>query len=136
MDKSGKVWENYFDSVQERPIEETWRSKPDIVDPAPLLNNMPQQTYSGIVDWLFDRVLCKPQEKNSYLYDSILDNLMYGFRTNPIIGSFLNENDSVISSAKKLEQEPYTLERAYGELREMRMKINAWEKKRAEVMGL
>lgn len=135
-DKSGKVWENYFDSVQERPIEETWRSKPDIVDPAPLLNNMPQQTYSGIVDWLFDRVLCKPQEKNSYLYDSILDNLMYGFRTNPIIGSFLNENDSVISSAKKLEQEPYTLERAYGELREMRMKINAWEKKRAEVMGL
>jgi len=130
------MWEDYFDSVELRPIEETWRSRPDIFEPEPLLKEMPQQTYSGILDWLFDRVLGKPQEKKSYLYDSMMDSLMYGFRTNPIIGSFLNEDDSVISNTKKLEQEPYTLERAYSELREMRMKINAWERKRAEVMGL
>lgn len=135
-EQSGKVWEHCFDSMPVKPIEETWRCKPKIIEPQPLPTDIPKQTYSDITNWLFDSVLCKPQDKNSYAYDAVLSGLMYGYRTNPIIGSFFNEDDSIISSAKKIEQEPYTIERAYKELQEQRLKINAWEKKRAEAMGI
>jgi hypothetical protein len=61
---------------------------------------------------------------------------MYGFTTSPIIGSYFNESDSIVSMSKKIEQTEYTAEHAYQELRQKRRNINSWERKRAEVLGI
>lgn len=135
-DKSGKMWEDYFDSVEILPIEQTWRSPLDIKEPEELSNHVLNQSYRGIVEWLFNHVLCDATKQASYEYSNMLSNLMYGFTTSPIIGSYFNESDSIVSMSKKIEQTEYTAEHAYQELRQKRRNINSWERKRAEVLGI
>jgi len=134
--QSGKVWENYFDSVAIEPIEHTWKSPVDIKQPHPMIKEIGNKTYSDIMNWLFDYVLCEPQEKYKFQYDHMLGSLMYGFEKSAIIGSFFNEDDSVISLSQRIEKEPFTLERAYEKLYEKRQNINFWEKQRAEVFDI
>jgi len=134
---SGKVWESYFDSVETLSLEKSWKSPVDIQKPErnipEELNNAP---YPDVVNWLFDKALCKPQDKYNYEYDNILNNLIYGFSTSPIIGSFFNEDDSVVSLSKKIENQPFTIQYAHEQLVNKRNNINLWETKRAEVFNL
>lgn len=133
---SGKMWENYFDSFDVVPINETWRSSPNILEPAQMDKDLENRSYNFIVDWLYENVLRKTDERNGYEYNKILESLIYGFNTNPIIGSYFNEDDSVVSVSKKIEQVEYDIKAAYEKLKSKRLRINNWEKKRAEVMGL
>lgn len=135
-DQSGKMWEDYFDSVELLPIEQTWRSAPDIKRPAEFSKEILEQTHAGITNWLYDNVLCQPEMKYSYDYSKTLSSLLYGMKMSPIIGSYFNEDDSVISLAKKIEQSGYSVEDAFRELKNKRERINMWEQKRAEVLGI
>ena len=132
--KSGAMWENYFDSVELLPIELTWKSSVDIQEPSSFDEEMKNKTYNQIVDWLFDKVLCQPYMKYTFEYRTMISNLMYGFSTSQIIGSFFNEEDSVISLAKKIEQSQYTIESAYTAMVNKRKHINFWEQQRARVL--
>jgi glycosyltransferase involved in cell wall biosynthesis len=134
--QSGQVWENYFDSFEPLPIHETWQSPPNIKQAASLTKDLENKPYKFIVDWLYDNVLCEADEKHNYEYGQMIKSLMYGFHINPIIGSYFNEDDSVVSVSRKIEQSEYNIEKAYSELRSKRNKINSWEQKRAEVMGI
>ena len=93
-DKSGKVWESYFDSVEIRPDSETWNSPSRIRQPQPKppmekLKNLP---YHQISNWLIQNVLCDPSKNNSFLEDRMTRDLMYGSATGSTAGIYCNES--------------------------------------------
>lgn len=130
-DSSGRMWEQYFDSVDIMPISSTWKSEPNIKQPAELTKEIGDKPFIEVVDWLFREVLCEPDKVGTHEYYNVLSGLMYGFSMDPVIGSYFNEDDSVISKSRKIEQSPYDLQKAYDDMKNRRMLINAWEQRRA-----
>jgi glycosyltransferase involved in cell wall biosynthesis len=134
--KSGEAWEKCFDSIDIIPIEKSWKSPLDIKEPLGVPKDIDSATYEMIISWMYDNVLQDPSKKYSYEYYQMINSLIYGFRTNQIIGSFLNEDDSAVSLSKKIEREPFTIDTAYQTLKSQRDKKNFWEQRRAEAFNL
>lgn len=89
-DKTAKKWEEYFDSVEIKPIETTWKSPPRLHQPATAI----PQGLSGseYVRWLIINVLGEPEKLNTYFESRVIRDLNYGMYINGTGDLYLNED--------------------------------------------
>lgn len=135
-DKTGAVWEKYFDSVEPIPQELTWKSAPRILQPDKMSDELESCSTEKFASWLYDRVLHEPTEKSTIEYSHMMTNLMYGYSTSQTIGSYFDEDNSIISFGRKIEQKEYTRQQAYQEMESRRKYINTCEDMRKRTFNL
>lgn len=133
-DKSGKMWESYFDSVEIMPDSKTWESPARFRNPQgkPNSEQLKQMPYQQIAQWLISNVLCDPSKLNSFLEDRMSRDLMYGSATGSTGGIYLNES-SVAFDGNPSRHE-FNFDIAYRNMLELCRKHNFWEHKRMELI--
>jgi len=133
-DKSGKMWESYFDSVEMKPHSETWDSPARMRRPHPKPNpeELSKFTYQDVAHWLVQNVLCDPSKINSFLTDRLSRDLMYGSSTSSTGGMYCNE--SSVAFDNNHQRSEFNLDIAYANMLNMCNKHNAWEQKRMELI--
>ena len=126
-DKTAKKWENYFDSVEVKSMEETWMSPSRIHNPKKV--NTDNMTNSEYARWLIAEVLGEPEKLNTYFESRLIRDLNYQMFINGMGDAYLNED-----SFKFLKPlyEPFDREKAYDMIAELCELKNFWEKKRKE----
>lgn len=133
--KSGQVWENYFDSVEILPDELTWKSPPRIIHSAPKPEKLPQNTKHGdLARWLITHVLCEPEKINTFIEARLTRDLMYKTTTSFTGGMYFNESSAAFDG--KLSRNPFDFDMAYNHMVNLCNRRNAWEQKRAEKFKL
>lgn len=134
-DISGKKWEDYFDSVEIKPEEETWMSPPRLHNPQPKPSEIPPNTsHDQLAAWLIKDVLGEPDKLNSFMQARLVRDLMYGCSTQMTGGMYFNENSANFDA--KSTRVPFNFDIAYNHMATLCQRRNAWEQKRAEVFGL
>lgn len=134
-DKSGSVWEKHFDSVEIKPEEKTWMSKPDIQQPARKPSDTSRfQTYDEVVKFLICDVLVRPELLNSFLHRRMIRDMIYGFSTTLVDGMYINESSFHVDVHKK--NGIYDFDKAYDFMYQYRAEINAFEKMRMEALNI
>ena len=133
--KSGKAWEDYFDSVQILPEEMTWKSSPRIRKPEPKPSKLPPNVeYDKLARWLITNVLCEQDRVNSYLESRLIRDLMYKTTTSVTGGMYFNESSAAFDG--KMGRSPFDFDAAYNQMESMCNRRNFWEQKRAEAFGI
>lgn len=134
-DKTGKMWEDYFDSVEIQPEEKTWKSAPRIGYPKPKPQNIPDGTsHEDLSKWLITDVLCEPEKIHSFMHTRLTRDLMYGCSTATTGGMYFNESSANFDG--KNIRNPFNFDMAYDHMAALCQRRNNWEKKRAEVFNL
>ena len=128
-DKTAKKWENYFDSVELKPSEETWLSAPRIHQPRN--DNTENMSNSEYARWLIVNVLGEPEKLNTYFESRLIRDLNYAMFINGMGDAYLNED-----SFKFLKPlyEPFDRQKAYDMMADICELKNFWENKRKEVI--
>jgi len=128
-DKTAKKWEDYFDSVEIKPIEKTWLSPPRIHQVEK--TNTDSLTNSEYARWLIINVLGDPSKLNTYFESRLIRDLNYQMFINGMGDAYLNED-----SFKFLKPlyEPFDREKAYHMMADICELKNFWENKRKEVI--
>jgi len=130
-DKSGKKWEDYFDSVQIIPEELTWKSKPRIRNPEPKPKKLPENiTHQQIAQWLISKVLCEPDKLNTYLESRLIRDLLYQSSTNVTGGMYFNESSASFDTRNV--RNVFNFDIAYDHFVSLCNRRNYWEHKRME----
>jgi glycosyltransferase involved in cell wall biosynthesis len=131
-DKSGKVWESYFDSVEMRPHSETWDSPARFRKPhkKPSAKELQQIPFQQLSRWLIQNVLCDNTKVNSYLEDRMGRDLMYGSCTSSTGGIY--ENEASVAFEGNNTRREFNFEIAYNNMFQLCNKHNFWEQKRME----
>ena len=134
-DKSGKVWEQYFDSVEMMPHEKTWNSpmRQRNPMPKPAKKDMERVTYGDMSKWLIMNVLCDESKINTFLEDRMTRDLMYGSATSSTGGIYCNE--SSIAFDGQHNRVEFNFDIAYNNMVQMCHKHNYWESKRMEMLN-
>jgi len=134
-DKSGKKWEDYFDSVDIIPEKDSWLSAPDIKSPAPKeAIDLSRVSHQELAAFLIGHVLCRPDKINSYMMSRLIRDLQYGCTTHVTAGVYFNESCAAFENISQRAAFDYNI--AYNQMVSMRHNINLWEQKRAEVFSL
>jgi hypothetical protein len=132
--KSGKAWEDYFDSVDIVPDHLSWKSPPRIRQPQPKPESLPpQSSYQQIIRWLIVNVLCEPERINSYMEARMIRDLMYRSSTSTTGGMYFNE--SSVAFDGKMTRNPFDFNIAYDHMLALCNRRNFWEQKRIEAMS-
>ena len=128
-DATAEKWGNLFDALPHRGSEDTWKSTPEIFQPADKvpagLNN------KEYVRWLIVNVLGDEKMLNSYMESRMIRDLNYGVYIQGTGDVYINE-DSMAHNRPQFE--PFGPEEAYQAMYEIRMKRNYWENVRGEMM--
>lgn len=127
-DKTGKQWEDYFDSVDIIPIELTWHSNPRFRKPQPKPENYQHMNNNDLARWLILNALCDPSKANSYLEARLSRDLLYQFSTNVTGGMYFNESSAVFDG--KNSKNPFNFEMAYKHMVDLCNRHNHWEQQR------
>jgi len=129
--KSGKAWEDYFDSAEIIPDSLGWKSPPRIMNPQakpdPHPANMP---HEQLAQWLISSVLCEPERMHSYMASRLTRDLMYQSSTSTTGGMYFNESSAAFDG--KLNRTPFDFNAAYDHMSALCRRRNFWEQKRAE----
>jgi glycosyltransferase involved in cell wall biosynthesis len=133
-DKSGKKWEEYFDSVEIRPDSETWMSPVDIQPPQPMPQEIPHNKHKELAQWLIVNVLRDESKLNSHMESRLTRDLLYGYSTSTTGGMYLNEMSANWDGRNKMHE--FNFEKAYESMALLRHRKNFWEQKRAEEFRL
>ena len=133
-DKSGSVWEKYFDSVEVMPEELTWRSPLRIAEPHGMVDPKSFPTTEHMSHFLITNVLCQPERLNSYFHKKLQRDLVYGFSTSATAGTY--SNDSSMVSDGNLQKSAFNYEVAYKYLSQIRNLQNMLERKRGTKLGI
>ena len=132
-DISGKKWEDYFDSVEIRPIEQTWASPPKIHTPVEKPNDMPQNAnHSHIAKWLILNVLGDPSRLDTFFEARLTRDLMYRSATASTGGMYFNESSAAFDGLNVRSN--FSFDDAYASLLSQCNRRNSWEQKRIEIM--
>lgn len=130
-DISGKKWEDYFDSVDIPPIEQTWNSPPRLGDPEPMSNDIPEDTTpSQLARWLILEVLREPSKINTFFEARLVRDLTYHSTTGTTGGMYFNESSAAFDG--KNVRNPFNLEMAHDHMTQLCARRNMWEKRRWE----
>lgn len=128
-DATAKVWEDYFDSVELKPVEETWKSPPRLHNPE---TNIPSGLAPRqLAQWLIANVLGEPEKLNSYLEARITRDLSYGNYVEGTGDMYLNEDSYKFVKPNFM---PFGIEQAFNMMYSLCMRRNKWEQTRAEVV--
>ena len=134
-DKSGKVWEDYFDSVEIIPEELTWRSPIRIRQPKPKPEKLPENTqHQDLAKWLIAEVLCEPEKLNSYMEARLVRDLIYKSSTAVTGGMYFNESAAIFDGSQA--RNPFSFEIAYDHMASLCNRRNMWEQRRKELYKL
>ena len=134
-DKSGKVWESYFDSVEILPEDQTWLSPPNIQPPEPKPDKLPPNIkHNQIAKWLISNVLREPEKLNTFMESRLTRDLMYECSTAVTGGMYFNEYSASFDG--KNTRSPFNFDMAYQHMVNMCNKRNVWEQRRAEAFKL
>ncbi len=131
-ENSGKKWEETFDELPIKNLEETWMSPPRVIQPEGPMQDWQQKTVTELVNHLFNSVLCEPERCTTYTYARMLRDLKYGFAYNPTTDMYFN--DSSHNSAARTP-ETFTYEKAYNICYNIRKQINEFEIQRANLIN-
>jgi len=132
-DKSGKVWENYFDQTDTIPIEQSWLSPPKVAQSEAMPANINQNaTHQDLSRWLITKVLCDPTKLNTHFESRLTRDLMYKYTTGTTGGMYYNESSAAFDGSSN--KHPFSFDLAYRHMTELRNRINAWETRRCDVM--
>lgn len=134
-DKSGKMWEDYFDSIDIQPDELTWKSPPRIRKPQAKPEDVSKISQVDLSTWLVKHVLCEPELVNSYMHARLTRDLTYKSSTSVTGGMYFNENSAAFDGGRNSHQ-PFDFDMAYSHMVALCNRRNMWEQKRAEVFGL
>lgn len=133
-DKSGKKWEEYFDSVDIIPDELGWKSPPKISKPHPKPKEIPQNTsHKDLARWLIKNVLCDESKINSFMEARLIRDLMYKSSTAVTGGMYFNESSAAFDG--KNIRHPFDFNMAYDHMINLCNRRNYWEQKRVEILG-
>ena len=129
------MWENYFDSVEIRPIEETWLSQPNLQPPA----QKPDIDYSKVTQvevarFLITEVLREPRFLNTHFEARLARDLVYGSATATTGGMYFNEESAAFEG--KSTRQPFNFDMAYDHFCQLNQRRVAWEQRRVEHMNM
>jgi glycosyltransferase involved in cell wall biosynthesis len=132
-EKSGKVWENYFDSIDIIPDHLSWKSPPRIYNPEPKPDNIPDNVdHQKLAKWLIVNVLRDPEKLNTYMEARLVRDLMYQTQTSHTGGMYFNESSAAFDG--KNTRSPFNFDIAYDHMAALCNRRNFWEQKRLETM--
>jgi glycosyltransferase involved in cell wall biosynthesis len=130
--KSGSVWESYFDSVEVSDSYNHWfNSSPNIQQSAPKISNWQSVPPDKLAEWLIVEVLRDPSKLNSYMHLRLTKDLIYGCSTGVTGGMYFNEDASMF------EQRPvqsFSFDIAYEHFCRLCEKNNFWEQERLKTI--
>jgi len=134
-EKSGKLWEDYFDSVEIVDEEKTWKSQPRIRPPAQKPEQLPPNVdYDKLARWLITNVLCEPEKINTFMEARLIRDLMYRTTTALTGGMYFNESSAAFDG--KASRNPFDFNIAYDHMLSLCNRRNFWEQRRAEKFKL
>ena len=125
-DKTGKQWEDYFDSIEIVPSELTWDSPPRARNPKPKPENPENMMNHDLARWLILNVLCDESKVNSFFEARLARDLLYRFSTATTGGMYFNESSAAFDG-KNIKAE-FSFDQAYDHLLNLCNRHNHWEK--------
>ena len=132
-DKSGRAWENYFDSIQISESFDNWKQPPRITEPRPKPEKLPENvTQQNMAKWLISEVLGEPNKLNSYLESRLVRDLLYRNSMSTTGGMYFNESSAVFDG--KQTRNPFDFDIAYNQMAYLCSRRNFWENKRIEML--
>ena len=129
-DKSGSVWESYFDSITEG--SEDWFSPAKIRNPAPKSAIPKNADAEQLSEWLIRYVLCDESKINSFMHLRLSQDISYGYTTNNTGGMYYNE-DSAMFTMKPFGH--FDIDMAYEQMLNICNHHNFWEQQRQKLKG-
>ena len=133
-DKTGKMWSDYFDSIDIIPDEKGWLSPPIFNQPKPKPQSIENIKHDDLARWLIKEVLCEPDKINSFMQARLTRDLLYGCSTSTTGGMYFNESSASFDG--KNIRNPFNFEMAYDHFASLCHRKNMWEKRRAEVFKI
>jgi glycosyltransferase involved in cell wall biosynthesis len=126
-DKTAKKWEDYFDSIEIKPYEQTWGSPPKLHEPEKgVPDGLPASQYAR---WLITNVLGEPDKLNTYFESRLIRDLNYGMFINGTGELYLNEDSYKFV---KPQFEEFGMKEAYNLMANLCQRRNHWEITRKE----
>jgi len=132
-DKTADTWVKRFKSLEIKDHNETWNSPPNIKIPATFI---PAHIEDNVdkVNYLFLKVLHKPEWIGSKLWCKILKDVSFGYRVqNSNDDYYFNESHSV--KASNNQHSDFNINMALKELIHFRNQINDWENFRGNIIN-
>lgn len=131
--KSGKVWEDYFDSIEIKSDSETWASPPRIKNSAPIEQTPKDVDHKTLARWLITNVLCEPNKMNSFMEARLTRDLLYNSTTSTTGGMYFNESSAAFDGRNI--RNPFNYDMAYEHMKQLCDRRNYWEDIRMKTMG-
>ena len=126
---SGSKWEEYFDSFEKLPIEQTWASPPRFHKPEPKPQQIPPNTpFTDLAKWLIVKVLGEPERLNTYFESRLVRDLMYRTTTGVTGGMYFNESSAAFDGTNNRQE--FSFDIAYEQMRQLCERRNQWEQMR------
>lgn len=124
-ERTAKVWENHFDSIQVLPQACTWQSPPRVNKPQ---TNVPGgMTPSEMVNWGIVNVLGEPDKLNTYFALRLLRDLNAGMQNEGFGGIYIDDASFLGGRPRHRNFGPQEM---FQQLLEMAEKRNRWEARR------
>jgi len=132
-DKSGEVWESYFDSVEILPIEQTWASTPSLLPSAQKIEiDYSKTTQSKVAKWLIVEVLREPRFLNTFFEARLTRDLIYNTTTASTGGMYFNEESAAFEGRNT--RQPFNFDIAYDHFSQLNQRRIQWENIRVNAM--
>ena len=122
------MWEEYFDSVDVIPHDQTWDSDPRIYMPQPKENIPDDINHKQLARWLVVNVLCEPDRVNTHFESRLTRDLLYQSATATTGGMYFNESSSAFDGRNT--RQPFNLDIAHDHLKQLCERRNYWEQQR------
>ena len=133
-DMSGKKWEDYFDSVEVEGEAGSWKSPLRINQPEDKPEKFPEGWGPDQISrWLITNVLGEPERINTMFGARLARDLTYQTSTSFTGGMYFNESSAAFDGIK--HRQPFSVNDAYNQMRNLANRRNHWEQERAKVLG-
>lgn len=124
-EKSSRLWESYFDTINTEELDAVWSRPPQFFEPS---QNMPQNlTPTQFIEWAFSNVLGEPEKTNSYFGLQLTQYLNQGMIPSNPGGAHINE-ESILGS--QINYQPCDHNTIINILKDIRNQKNYWEQVR------
>ena len=129
-DKTAAVWAKHILSLPMRDPKETWLSPVEIKEPA---KSMPDNIIdlADQVNFIFNRILHKPEWIGGYLWAKVLKDCMFKYRVQSSNSEFYFNENHIQSQT---QYQPFGIEKACQEMTNFRNQLNIWEQVRAKMI--
>lgn len=126
---SGKKWEDYFDSFEKLPLEQTWASPPRFHQPEQKPQQLPPNVSFGeLAKWLIVKVLGEPERLNTFFEARLTRDLMYRTTTGVTGGMYFNESSAAFDGTNTRQE--FNFDTAYEQMKSLCHRRNHWEQMR------